>query len=250
MASPQLEQGFTRIANEILEKIISNRDLSAKELRIVFHVIRKTYGFEKKKDWISISQFLKAVGGDRSSMCRTLRKLVACRLLLKTNKDYGFNKNWEQWVVAPKPLVAKRSMGSGRAVNGVVAHRPPTKETITKETNTKETSVAKAPQEDLRKIVNKYFDLQSYEEADRKASFPRHVRDAKALLQACGGDSGRAVAVLDALHAWAAGKHLSYSIGTALKQWQRFSRSEPASTYEAKMARVQAEIDKYSKQTP
>lgn len=108
-----------------------------------------------------------------------------------------------------------------------------------------------APQEDLRKIVNKFFDLQSYEESDRKASFPRHVRDAKQLLQACQGDSGKACAVLDALHAWGAKKKLSYTIGTALKRWKDFSGTSKVEDWDAKMKRVQAEIDKYqANQTP
>lgn len=162
MASPQLEDGYTRIANEILEKIISNRSLSAKELRVILHVIRKTYGFEKKRDWISISQFMKAVGGDRASMCRTLKRLVAHRLLVKTERDYGFNKNWEQWIVAAKPLVAKRSMGSGRTVNGVVAHRPPTKERITKENNTKDKQQTAEPSaQGVQEVLKEFYKINS-----------------------------------------------------------------------------------------
>lgn len=245
MANPQKENGYTAIANEILEHLLLIETTSV-EIRAILFVIRKTYGFQKKIDRISLSQFEKNLHCDHTTVCRVLKRLVARRLLVKSEKGYGFNKDWETWVVARRPLVANGSRGSGKPINLVVARRPHTKETITKERTTKETSVAKAPQEDLRKIVNKYFDLQSYEEADRKASFPRHVRDAKALLQACGGDSGRAVAVLDALHEWGSKKKLSYTIGTALKRWKDFSgTAPPGETWDERMARINAEVEKY-----
>lgn len=100
----------------------------------------------------------------------------------------------------------------------------------------------------LQEVVDHFFDLLGLDPSQRSVSYPRHVRDAQALLKACGGDAKKACGILDALHAWAAGKKLTYTIGTALKQWQRFSSVAPSESYEVKMARVQAEIDKYQPQ--
>ena len=47
MSSPQLENGYTKIANEILESIIKAR-ITASEKDILIFVIRKTYGYGKR----------------------------------------------------------------------------------------------------------------------------------------------------------------------------------------------------------
>ena len=49
MASPQIEDGYTKIANELLEAI-SKVNLSSYEFRVIMAIIRKTYGFNKKSD--------------------------------------------------------------------------------------------------------------------------------------------------------------------------------------------------------
>jgi len=59
IASPQLEKGHTRIANELLEEITIYPFTKA-QLKVILVVIRKTYGWRKKKAQISyglISRF-------------------------------------------------------------------------------------------------------------------------------------------------------------------------------------------------
>lgn len=60
MASPQTEDGYTAIANEIMEALIA-AELSGQEFRIALLVIRKTYGFKKKEDAISLSQMCPSI---------------------------------------------------------------------------------------------------------------------------------------------------------------------------------------------
>lgn len=137
MASPQKENGFTPIANEILEHL-SWPGINGSEYRIIILIIRKTYGFNKKEDKISFSQFQKYTLMNRSNAIRTIQSLVAKRILVKTNNVYKFNKNWEEWVVAkriPSPqtdtkLVPKRILG-------VVAKRIHTKDIIKDNTKDK-----------------------------------------------------------------------------------------------------------------
>lgn len=97
----------------------------------------------------------------------------------------------------------------------------------------------------LQETVDLFFDLQGLDPSQRSASYPRHVRDAQALLKACGGDSAKAQAVLGELHRWAKAKGLDYGIGTALKRWKLFAPQDRSGDYAAKMAEVQAEIDKH-----
>jgi phage replication O-like protein O len=105
MASPQKENGFTPIANEILEKVVNTALLGA-EFRIVLLILRKTYGFRKKSDWISLTQFEKGTGLSRPTVVKSLKTLVLRKIIIKLeNKNYFFNKNWEEWVVNTALLV-------------------------------------------------------------------------------------------------------------------------------------------------
>lgn len=165
MKTPQTENGYTRIANELLEAIISS-GLSGREMEIVFCVIRMTYGFHKKEDWISYSTFEKMTGQTRSTVWRSLEKLVAWRILVASKQPgktfYRLNKDYSQWAVARTQLVASRKRSSCVEEIKVVASAQPTKETITKETIQKKTIVEppvlrKEKKADKKKI----FDLDS-----------------------------------------------------------------------------------------
>ena len=112
MASPQLEKGYTKIANEILEKL-AFAGINGSEYRIINVVIRKTYGFQKKKDMISLTQFQKATQMDRKQVVETIKSLVGKRILLKENNTYIFNKNWEEWVVGKRTLGGQKHTGGG-----------------------------------------------------------------------------------------------------------------------------------------
>ena len=103
MASPQKENGFTPIANEILERL-SFPGINGSEYRIINIVIRKTYGFQKKKDRISLTQFQLFASMNRSQAVETIKSLVCKRILLKEGSVYKFNKNWEEWLVCKRIL--------------------------------------------------------------------------------------------------------------------------------------------------
>ena len=133
MASPQKENGYTAIANEILERL-AYPGMNGSEYRVLLLVVRKTYGFNKKQDKISLSQFQKGTLMARANVVRTIKSLVAKRLLLKEKALYKFNKNWEEWLVVKRiPSSQMATKGSSQMDNGVVAKRIHTKDTITKE---------------------------------------------------------------------------------------------------------------------
>ncbi|OED41232.1 hypothetical protein AB833_10080 [Chromatiales bacterium (ex Bugula neritina AB1)] len=52
MANPQIVDGYTRIANELLDALIRS-GLTKRELRVVLVVIRQTYGYNRSSDDIS-----------------------------------------------------------------------------------------------------------------------------------------------------------------------------------------------------
>lgn len=104
MASPQLENGHTRIANEILDALIS-ANLSGHELRIALLVIRKTYGYQKHIDAISLSQMMMATGLSKVRCSQIINRLQLQKTVTVTEncngltKKYKFNKDIDEWCI-------------------------------------------------------------------------------------------------------------------------------------------------------
>lgn len=150
--TPQLENGYTRIANELLEELIK-AGLNGTEFAIVLHIMRKTYGYHKKEDEISITQFEKALPQSRRAIIKGLQSLQLVNILtlvhkgspLRDSNVYRINKNYNMWRLVNKPaLVNKKVMTSEQTDKSLVNKSTPTKETITKETIQKKDSSKKS----------------------------------------------------------------------------------------------------------
>ena len=99
MADVQKENGYTAIANELLEAIC-NSGFSAMELKVILTVARFTYGFSQKENEMSlgfIANFIKSKG--RSHVSEAVTQLINANVItcvktknqtrvLKINKDY------------------------------------------------------------------------------------------------------------------------------------------------------------------
>jgi len=140
MASPQTENGYTRIANEILERLV-NTPLLGSEFQVLLCIVRKTYGYQKKVDIISLSQFQKATGVSRPTVVKTLKNLVTRRMIVKVYLPedkiaFSFNKDYDSWVVKEHLLVKDKWVTSKgvftKSSKGALTHKRK------KETNTKE----------------------------------------------------------------------------------------------------------------
>lgn len=111
MANPQKENGFTPIANEIVESLVK-AGLLGSELSLVLFIIRKTYGWNKKHDVISLTQFEKGTGLSRPTVVKTLKNVLIKNLIVKTllpSNKYAFslNKDYETWKVVKAYLLVK-----------------------------------------------------------------------------------------------------------------------------------------------
>lgn len=107
MSSPQLENGYLRIANELIEALFKV-NLSPYETRVLLFIIRQTYGFNKKMDCIALSQFSKKLGIDRRNVHRALKSLLSKMIVVsrddKENISYGLQKDYHRWKVSSKPM--------------------------------------------------------------------------------------------------------------------------------------------------
>lgn len=98
--SPQTEDGHTRIANELLEAMC-RAGLSARQWAVVMAVVRKTYGYGKKADDLSLSQLEAMTGIAKPHASRAVNDLVAANVLRRTAGTFGnrlsINKRYQQW---------------------------------------------------------------------------------------------------------------------------------------------------------
>lgn len=145
MASPQKEDGYTAIANAIVEHL-ARQVISADEWRVLWVILRKTYGWRKAEDWISLSQFVEMSGMKKQHVCRAIKKLLSRRIITQTGNGvtqignaqgwkYGLQKDFDQWLAIPKqpkPL-PKQVINVTQIGNQPLPKQGPTKATITKE---------------------------------------------------------------------------------------------------------------------
>lgn len=98
MANPQKENGFTSIANEIIEALYKI-NLRPYETRVLLCIIRKTYGFNKKGDKIPVSQIEASTGIYKGHVSRALKELQARNIVTRSSNKYTqINKNYDQWL--------------------------------------------------------------------------------------------------------------------------------------------------------
>jgi phage replication O-like protein O len=98
--SAQLEDGYTRIANELMDEI-STLYLHGNEWKIVHFIMRKTWGWHKKEDRISLTQLQIGTNLPRPTVNKVIKKLVAQRLLvacrLPSGNSYQIQKDYSLW---------------------------------------------------------------------------------------------------------------------------------------------------------
>ncbi len=80
MASPQVEQGYTRIADELLEALIAF-NLSKRQYKVILAVIRMTYGYNRTSDVLASSQLARMTGLTDRHCRETVCQLEAIGLL-------------------------------------------------------------------------------------------------------------------------------------------------------------------------
>ena len=102
MANPQKEHGHVDVANELAEQF-ARLNLNGTQFRLLWVVIRKTYGWNKPMDTIALAQFCEATGLPKKLVSRELLRLVRRRILLAWGDDhhpkqFGIQKDYERWL--------------------------------------------------------------------------------------------------------------------------------------------------------
>jgi phage replication O-like protein O len=109
MANPQLENGRTEIANEIVD-VLAKTYLSPAESKVLWFILRKTYGYHKPLDWIAYSQFEEGTGLDRRHVGPALQRLIKRKIVITTGSgerrksEYGLQKDYDLWQLTPETV--------------------------------------------------------------------------------------------------------------------------------------------------
>lgn len=163
---PQTEDGYTRTANELFDAIIRTR-IPGEERQQFDFILRKTFGFNKKMDVISLSQFVAATGVKRQNVHSSLKSLSSKKMIVIQKDDnglikYGINKHYQEWEPSFKRITA-----SSKEMTTVIqkdselsSKKIPTKDTLTKD----------------NKILSDFFEKlwQAFPKKDGKKSAERH----------------------------------------------------------------------------
>lgn len=101
MVNVQAEHGYVRLANELMEAL-AKADLSGQEFRVVFYLIRMTYGWNRKNTRLSIAQIAEATGLDKTITYRTVRSLYGHNVIRADGdnhhpKTYSIQKDYTKW---------------------------------------------------------------------------------------------------------------------------------------------------------
>ncbi len=127
--SPQRENGHIDIANEIAEAL-ARTNLTAYEHRVLWCIFRKTYGWQKKEDWIALSQIVEMTGMHKAHVSRSKKLLLIRNMVTQRGNQLGFNKLWQQWKELPNGVtnhskVTQRGNPEEKLPNGVMTPPAP-----------------------------------------------------------------------------------------------------------------------------
>ena len=116
---PQLERGYTRIAHELLEAILVY-PFTGGELKLLFAVIRSTYGWGRKEAVLYVAELAKMTSLSERHTKRLLQRLAKDQILLKRSITrmrvvMGLNKHFSTWRMRRIP----KDAGVPRAKRGV-----------------------------------------------------------------------------------------------------------------------------------
>ena len=131
MANPQLEEGYTSIANEILCELCKI-SFNGTELKVIICIFRYTFGFHRKSHKLSASFIAKWINCDSRSVKRALKTLQEKKIIICINSDQRgvtselmFNKDYEQWVTDDKAVTSDKVVTGDKVVPRPVTEPSP-----------------------------------------------------------------------------------------------------------------------------
>nr|ELR5112645.1 replication protein [Providencia stuartii] len=131
-----LDNGYTRIANDLLEAAMSS-DLTARQLKVFLAIVRKTYGFSKKLDRITNTQIASMTGIHHTHVCKAKNEMIAMNIVISSGNQIGINKAFNEWKFDISQVSETLAKSANERLAKVANEDKPsqlnTKETLSKE---------------------------------------------------------------------------------------------------------------------
>lgn len=99
-ASPQLSNGYTRLANELLEAL-TRQKLNGREWAVIMAVARYTYGYQRKTHCITGGEIATMTAVSPNHVRDVVAGLLAKKILHRINGCLGLQKDYSLWVNSP-----------------------------------------------------------------------------------------------------------------------------------------------------
>lgn len=118
----QVENGsYTRIVNKVIDELVKT-PLLGTELAVCLFILRKTWGFNKKQDEISLTQFEQALKRSRPTIAKALKNLQLVNMVKLVSKGnskessncWAFNKYSDTWKVVKGSKLVKFSYATSK----------------------------------------------------------------------------------------------------------------------------------------
>ncbi|EEM0024609.1 Replication protein O [Salmonella enterica] len=131
-----LDDGYTRLANELLDAVMCS-GLPETELCILMAVWRKTYGYNKKMDWISNEQLEEMIQKHHTHCSTAKNSLIRKKVLIQEGRRVGMNIHISEWQTKNNGF-CKTLAKSAKKTLAEVANAPKHKLLTTKDKLTKD----------------------------------------------------------------------------------------------------------------
>lgn len=150
------EDGFMRVANELTDSLLI-ADLTARQLKVMLAIMRKTYGFNKPMDRLTNTQIAAMTGIHHTHICAAKRQLIERKFLIADGVRIGVNKVVSDWISQDSVTLAKTANKTlAKSANGYKPIQLNTKDNIQK-TERQDPPISPKGENSLAQEVMDYF---------------------------------------------------------------------------------------------
>ncbi|MBD7966252.1 replication protein [Fictibacillus norfolkensis] len=184
MADVQPENGFTKIANEILEEMQKYK-FNLNEVKVIMCLWRFTYGFQRKKHNMSLSFIENHTGLTRTRVNNSLKNMIKNNVVMAekgaANKGnlYSFNKNYDEWKTEKYSCFG--SVQNDTSVQGDTSVQNDTTSSVQDDTTS---SVRNDTQERKDKEISKEKDDRQMDKPNPFSEYEKHFGISSAVFKA------------------------------------------------------------------
>lgn len=237
MEDNKLVPNSTQIPNVIIDLILPR--IPEGEIKCLVYICRRTYGFHKELDRISLSQFVEGIksrdgeildygaGVCRSVAVESLRNLVGSGIVetIKTAAGSYFKININLFLNKDLRTVSDEVVGKVNQFRKQTRSGRESKPKVVGFPNLQKKGNKGKQSNRVSLLVNYFFELKGWADKDKnfyiknQIVYARFTGPAKKLLTLCDEDIDRAKERLKKLSEWAISCGLEWGIDTVLKKW-------------------------------